>query len=250
MDALLPTHRGFGLIGYPLSHSFSQRFFTEKWAREGVRDCSYELFPISHIRDFPDVLAGHPYLVGLNVTIPYKEAVIAYLHELTEAAKTVGAVNVIAIRQGKLTGHNSDVFGFEQALSPHLKPWHRQALVLGTGGAAKAVVYVLQQFGINYRMVSRTSGINTLNYKQITPDIMNETGLIINTTPLGMYPQVELCPDLPYHAVTDRHLFFDLIYNPEKTLFLQRAEQNGALILNGYQMLVLQAEKSWEIWNR
>lgn len=250
MIDISPTQRSFGLIGYPLSHSFSKRYFTEKWAREVINNCSYELFPLKDIRALPEVISSHPNLEGLNVTIPYKEAVIPYLHELTEAAKAVGAVNVITIRKGKLTGYNSDVYGFEETLRPHVQEWHRQALVLGTGGAAKAVVYVLQQLAINYQLVSRTAGPNTLTYQQVTPELLAKTGLIINTTPLGMYPHIDDGPALPYEAVTSRHLFFDLIYNPEKTLFLQRAEQNGASILNGHQMLVLQAEKSWEIWNR
>lgn len=239
----------FGLIGYPLTHSFSKGYFTQKFEQNGWDDCRYETFPIANIEAFTDLCAAHPNLQGLNVTIPYKEAVIPYLDGLSEEAAKIGAVNTIKFVDGKRMGYNSDVVGFEQSLRPLLKEYHKKALVLGTGGAAKAVWFVLDKLDIQYRNVSRTTSDNAVSYEEIKPEWMDEYLLIINTTPLGMYPKVEDYPQLPYESIGGRHLLFDLVYNPEKTAFLLKGEANGAAIKNGLDMLHGQAERSWEIWN-
>jgi len=242
--------RRYGLIGYPLSHSFSQRYFTEKFRREGITDCSYENFAIPTI----DALAGvleEPVLRGLNVTVPYKQEVTAFLDNRSDVVTSIGACNCIRIEDGVRTGHNTDVVGFGQSLVTRLEGHHRRALVLGTGGASKAVEWVLAKLGIDYRVVSRRprSGTTDLGYGQVDAALLGEYTLIVNTTPLGMYPRVEECPDLPYEALTPRHYLFDLVYNPARTLFLRKGEERGAVVENGYEMLVLQAEESWRIWN-
>ncbi len=246
--------RRFGLIGYPLGHSFSKAYFTEKFAREKIADCVYENYPLSDINEFNGFLHQCPDLAGLNVTIPYKEKIIPFLDVLDPVAREVKAVNTVAvIRKGNsrvLEGYNTDVYGFEISLLKHLKPWHTYALVLGTGGASKAVVWVLEKIGINYRFVSRTPQKGMLTYNELDRTIMSEHLLIINCTPVGMYPDSQQAPPLPYEHLTSRHLLYDLIYNPEKTLFLSYAEKAGADFCNGLEMLILQAEKSWEIWNR
>lgn len=239
----------FGLIGYPLTHSFSKGYFTTKFEQNGWGDCRYETFPIASMEAFTDLCAAHPDLQGLNVTIPYKEAVIPYLDGLSEEAAKIGAVNTIKFVDGKRIGYNSDVVGFEQSLLPLLKEHHKKALVLGTGGAAKAVWFVLDKLGIQYRNVSRTKTDSSVSYEDIAPEWMDEYLLIINTTPLGMYPKVEDCPPLPYESIGTKHLLFDLVYNPEKTTFLLKGEAKGATIKNGLDMLYGQAERSWDIWN-
>jgi shikimate dehydrogenase len=244
--------RKFGLIGYPLTHSFSERYFTEKFVREGVRDCSYTAWSLSAIADLPSLLTD-PELCGLNVTIPYKQQVLPYLTIQNEVVRAIGACNCIKILGGKLEGHNTDVIGFEQSLIKKLQPHHTQALVLGTGGAAKAVGYVLEKLGIGYRFVSRKVGRagadENLSYEEVDGPLLLSHTLLINTTPMGMYPKVEEAPPLPYEALSPRHYLFDLVYNPERTLFLQKGEQRGATVENGYEMLILQAEESWRIWN-
>ncbi len=245
--------RTFGLIGYPLTHSFSQGYFSEKFKNEGI-EARYLNFPISSIHDFCGLLEQHPYLAGLNVTIPYKEQVLPYLDELDDEAARIGAVNVIKIFWDKkrpfLKGYNSDVKGFFNALQPLLQPWHGKALILGTGGASKAVAHGLLNAGILYRFVSRhPKGPSQVSYEALTPEIISEYKLIINTSPLGMYPNIETCPPLSYEAITQQHLIFDLIYNPETTLFMKRASENGAVVKNGLEMLHLQAEEAWKIWN-
>lgn len=242
--------RKYGLIGYPLSHSFSQRYFTEKFEREGIMDCSYSNYSLSKIEELPAVL-GDPDLYGLNVTIPYKEQVLRFLETRDAVVEETGACNCIRIFDGRLTGYNTDVVGFGQSLRRRLMPHHRKALVLGTGGAAKAVEYVLRQLGIGYRLVSRRPRPDTgdLGYDQIDEGVLAEATLIVNTTPVGMYPNVDRCPPLPYRALTPRHYLFDLVYNPERTMFLQQGAERGAVVENGYEMLVLQAEESWRIWN-
>ena len=238
-----------GLIGFPLEHSFSQTYFSEKFFREGRKDCSYETFAIENISLLPSLLQKHPELSGLNVTIPYKERVIRYLNTMTEEAKMLGAVNTIKIENGILRGFNTDVFGFMHSLKPLLKEQHRKALVLGTGGAAKAVAYVLTQLKIEYQLVSRSLGDKReLSYQTLSEDIVEEHKLIVNTTPLGMQPDVLSFPDIPYEALSSKHLLYDLVYNPEKSIFLIKGQQQGAEIKNGLEMLYLQAEKSWEIW--
>jgi len=246
----------YGLIGYPLTHSFSQRYFTEKFATEKIPDCSYSNFSLAEIGELAAVLRD-PVLRGLNVTIPYKEQVLPFLHEENEVVKKIRACNCIRIEDGKLYGFNTDVTGFEESLVGKLKPHHKQALVLGTGGASKAVEYVLQKLGIEYQLVSRSAGAETIPgdgpapipYEQVDKALLETHTLLINTTPLGMHPKVESYPDLPYEAIGSRHYLFDLVYNPARTLFLRKGEQRGAVAENGYDMLVLQAEESWRIWS-
>lgn len=241
--------RLFGLIGYPLSHSFSKRYFSEKFTRENLPENRYELYPIPQITDLPQLFKDNPDLEGLNVTIPYKEQVIPYLDELSPVVQEIGACNCIRIREGRLVGYNTDVLGFEQTLVRHLKPHHKQALVLGTGGAAKAVHYVLRQKSIEFLQVGRTAREGILDYDSLTDELMGTHTLIINTTPLGMHPQEDTAPPIPYGAIGDMHYLYDLVYNPAKTLFLQKGEERGAAIENGADMLVIQAEASWDIWN-
>jgi shikimate dehydrogenase len=239
----------FGLIGYPLSHSFSKQYFTKKFEELQRTDCSYELFPIENIDQFPDLIKNQPNLRGLNVTIPYKEAIIPYLDEVDETAKKIGAVNTIKISNGKLIGYNTDAFGFHQSIKPFVKSHHHRALILGTGGASKAVVHVLEKVGLDCLFASRSpEGENQLHYDQINEYVLNFHQLIINTTPLGMSPNVDQCPAIPYEFITDKHLLCDLVYNPEETLFMQKGKAKGATVLNGLNMLHQQAEKAWEIW--
>lgn len=246
--------RQFTLIGYPLSHSFSEKYFTEKFVREGIQQHEYFLSPLEKIDQFPQLISTYPNLVGLNVTIPYKEEIIPYLDEISEEAKAIGAVNTIRIRNGKLKGFNTDVYGFEKSLVDFLLIKEKEinvenALVLGTGGAAKAVVFILKKLGINPILVSRKKGKGDLVYKDLDQVIFDECRLIVNTTPLGMLPNLESCPDLPFARINEKYYLYDLVYNPEKTVFLKRGENQGAAIKNGLEMLHLQAEKAWEIWN-
>ncbi len=233
--------RQFGLIGYPLSHSFSKKYFTEKFSEEDINNCNYELYPISSIDQLPQLLTGVEGLEGINVTIPYKEEVLPFLHHQSEAVQEIGACNCIKIKDGELTGYNTD--------EPFLQPYHQQALVLGTGGAAKAVVWVLKQLAIGYKYVSRRKAEGVLSYDDLDETVMQQYQLVINTTPLGMQPNVHDKPSLPYQYITNHHLCYDLVYNPAKTAFLQLAEEQGATIKNGGDMLVIQAEESWKIWN-
>jgi shikimate dehydrogenase len=241
--------RLFGLIGYPLSHSFSKGYFTAKFEREGISDARYELFPLEDISQFPELVAEHDDLCGLNVTIPYKTAVIPYLDELEEEAKAIGAVNTILFTDGKSKGFNTDVFGFQESFSRKLQSHHQRALVLGTGGASKAVAYALKQLGISFQYVSRTASSEAIAYEQVTEAMLSEYHILINTTPLGMYPKVEELPSLPYTALSESHYLYDLVYNPSLTAFLEKGIAVGATTENGLDMLHLQAEKAWEIWN-
>jgi shikimate dehydrogenase len=242
--------RCYGLIGKPLTHSFSGKYFSNKFQEEGITDCGYELFPLEKIEDLPALIQSNPTLRGLNVTIPYKQAVMNYLH-LSHIPPAIGACNCIDIREGCCIGYNTDWVGFERSLLPLLEPRHRAAMVLGNGGAALAVRYVLQKNGIPYTLVGRTlSDEITVTYKDLDESILQAHQLLINTTPLGTYPAVETCPDLPYEAIGPQHLLYDLVYNPAKTLFLQKGEARGARIKNGEEMLILQAEESWRIWNQ
>ena len=239
-----------GLLGKNISYSFSQNYFTSKFKQEGIDDAfSYENFDIQNIDEFTAILQNNPNLIGLNVTIPYKEVIIPFLDELSENAKEIGAVNTIRISSnGKLFGDNTDYFGFNKSLEP-LLTHHKKALILGTGGAAKAVAFGLKKLNIDSIFVSRQEKENTITYNQIDVKTFDEYQIIINCTPLGTSPKTELFPDIPYHYFTSRHIAFDLIYNPEKTEFLKKAEENRAITKNGYDMLVFQAEKAWEIWN-
>ena len=241
--------RLFGLIGYPLGHSFSKNYFTKKFEEGGIADCRYELFPITSISDLPGLLQANPNLEGLNITIPYKKDVLSYLAE-NRLPAGLAACNCISIRDARLTGYNTDVVGFEKSLLAQWKPHHNKSLVLGAGGASAAVVFVLKKLGIIYKVVGRNNkpGID-LTYNALNADLVKDHPLIINTTPLGTYPNVEECPLLPYEAITDQHYLFDLVYNPAQTLFLQKGEDQGAIIQNGYDMLVYQAEEAWRIWN-
>ena len=240
----------YGLIGYPLSHSFSKKYFTEKFEKEGIGDCRYELFPIATIEELRNVLSKYPELCGLNVTIPYKQQVLPYLDEEDDVVGKIKACNCIRIKLGKLKGYNTDVEGFERSLKQHLKPCHTKALILGTGGAAKAVEFVLRKLDIDFKYVSRKPTVNNFSYEMLTPGIIADHLLIINTTPLGMFPAVSEAPPVPYEAITPDHYLFDLVYNPGKSLFLQKGEEQGAAIKNGYEMLEIQAEESWRIWNQ
>lgn len=242
----------YGLIGYPLGHSFSVNFFNEKFANEGI-NAQYINFEIPQIDDLPEVLASNPELRGLNVTIPYKQKVISYLDEMSPEARAIGAVNVIRItHKGKglvLKGFNSDVIGFTRSIEPMLESIHRKALILGTGGASRAIEYGLKSLGLETLFVSRTQKEGCITYKDVTPEIIKEYNVIVNCTPLGMYPKADTCPDLPYEAMDNHTILYDLIYNPDETLFMKKGAQHGANTKNGLEMLLLQAFASWDFWN-
>lgn len=243
--------RQYGLIGKSLGHSFSQRYFEEKFASIGRFDCRYNLYELPSLDGFREFVDAVPDLMGLNVTIPYKQAVMPLLDELDPEAEAVGAVNTVRVRREegrlRLTGYNTDVEGFRRSLAGHPLP-HR-ALVLGTGGAAAAVTYVLRQWGVEYKMVSRRPTGEQIGYEAITPAMIGEWLWLIHCTPVGMYPDVETCPPVPYEALTGNNFLYDLVYNPEETLFLRRGRERGALTQNGLKMLHLQADAAWEIWN-
>lgn len=237
----------YGLIGYPLSHSFSPAWFREKFVREGI-DAEYRAFELPDISGLPALITAHPELKGLNVTIPHKQAVIPFLEEIDLVAAGIGAVNCIDLRDGRLKGFNTDAFGFEQSLLPLLRASHRKALVLGTGGASLAVKYILNKLNIDFLSVSRNANGTSISYADLTDEIIGSHTLIINTTPLGMFPHTELCPPLSYQAIGKEHLLYDLIYNPPKSRFLFFGESRGAQVKNGLEMLQLQADESWRIW--
>ncbi len=241
----------YGTIGFPLTHSFSKQYFTEKMEREAISGSFYYSFPLKTIAEFPAFLKDNPSLKGLSVTIPYKEQVLQYVNHLSAEVKEIGAANCIRIRGNVLTAFNTDIIGFKESFKKKLKPHHKKALVLGTGGASKAVQYVLKKMDIEFLVVSRNEnpGANFIQYNQVTNNIIKEYNIIINSTPVGMYPGEELCPDIPYSALTNDNYLFDLIYNPAKTLFLQKGEEQGAIIENGFEMLIIQAEANWKIWN-
>ncbi|ADQ80930.1 shikimate dehydrogenase [Paludibacter propionicigenes WB4] len=241
----------FGLIGFPLGHSFSKKFFTEKFKQENI-DAQYDLYELTNLLEFENLLTETE-LYGLNVTIPYKEKVIQYLDELDETAAEIGAVNVIKFIRGdgnlKLKGYNSDAIGFENSLAPLLKPYHQKALILGTGGASKAIDYTLRKLGIITTFVSRTAKPGSLTYDQLNEDILNENLVIINASPVGTFPHADECPNIPYQFLTDKHLLFDAVYNPTETLFLKKGKEQKAQTLNGEGMLTGQAIAAWKIWN-
>lgn len=241
--------RLFGLIGFPLSHSFSKKYFTNKFEREGLVDCLYENFPLASIEELQKILSL-PGLEGFNITIPYKEKVLSFLDYSSDVVKKIKACNCIKIRDGKLFGYNTDIAGFEKALKKNWNPFiHTNALILGTGGSAKAVKYVFENLGIKYKKVSRKPSADSYSYEQLTKSILNKYKLIVNTTPLGMFPNVVEAPPIPYEYLSEEHFLFDLIYNPAKTLFLKKGEERGAATQNGYEMLVIQAEENWSVWN-
>jgi shikimate dehydrogenase len=270
-------HKLFALIGYPLNHSFSKAFFEQKFVAEKIENVLYKIFPIECIDLLPTLLDKETDLYGFNVTIPYKEAIILFLDKISNIAKEVGAVNVVKIERNKngkqyLIGHNTDVYGFEKTLCnsvPSLcfsvkqkekitqsytentrSAIEKSALIFGTGGAAKAVSYVFKKLNIDYQFVSRNPKNNTLTYKILTKKIIEDNLLLINTTPLGMFPNVDVCPPIDYTAISEKHFLFDLIYNPEETLFMKKGKEYGAFVQNGYEMLCYQAEEAWKIWNK
>ena len=243
--------RLYGLIGYPLSHSFSEQYFTRKFELEHLDDCIFKSFPIEAITEFPNLLESNPLLKGLGVTIPYKEKVLPYLSVLSDEVKQIGATNSIKISGQGLIAYNTDITGFEKSFVKSLKPHHTKALVLGTGGASKAVQYVLKKLNIDFLIVSRNDNQkNTvINYNMITEDLIGNYTIVINCTPVGMWPHDSESVNIPYDFITPEHYVFDLIYRPEKTLLLRKSEEKGATIQNGYEMLIIQAEESWKIWN-
>ncbi|MCX7549999.1 shikimate dehydrogenase family protein [Xanthomarina sp. F2636L] len=241
----------FGLIGKNISYSFSREYFKKKFKDEDIMNTSYENFDLQNINEFPEVINKNPTLKGLNVTIPYKESVIPYLDKLNKKAKKIRAVNTIKIsKKGKLTGYNTDYFGFKKSLEPHLKSHHKKALILGTGGASKAIAYALKKLNIEIAFVSRTPSKQTnFSYTLLTENDIRNYQIIINCTPLGTHPHMDDCPEIPYQAITDKHILFDLIYNPEETKFLRFGKAKNATTINGYQMLIYQADKAWRIWS-
>ena len=244
----------YGLIGYPLHHSFSQGYFNEKFRSENI-DAEYINFEIPTIKEFPGIIKNNPDLKGLNVTIPYKEQVIPYLDDLSDNAKAIGAVNVIRFvrnksgKKLKLIGYNSDVIGFQESLEPLLEEHHQSALILGTGGASKAIRRGLDNLGLSSQFVSRERTANVIHYEDITPEIMEKHTVIVNCTPVGMFPNINECPDIPYEWLTPKHFLYDLLYNPDETLFLKKGKEHGAKVKNGLEMLLLQAFASWEFWH-
>lgn len=256
----------FGLIGYPLKHSFSKQYFTEKFEKLGLNDCEYNLYPLPSISDLPELLKKEPLLCGLNVTIPHKIGVMYYLDKVSPEAKEVDAVNCIKIKKAnqleslfcgevslkkvQLEGHNTDVYGFRNSLEPLLKKRHKKALVLGNGGAARAVFHVLKSLEIEYHVVSRRANPKQYSYGQLNKEIISQHKLIINTTPLGTFPDVDSAPEIPYEFLTKDHLLYDLVYNPAETAFMKKGIEHGATVKNGLEMLHLQAERNWEIWNK
>ncbi|KPK86605.1 MAG: shikimate dehydrogenase [Bacteroides sp. SM23_62_1] len=241
-----------GLIGYPLTHSFSEGYFANKFSSEKISGYEYRNFPLDDISKFPDLFHEQPGLIGLNVTIPYKEKIIPYLDKLDPTAEKIGAVNTIKIIRDKgkyhLSGYNTDAHGFHHSISPFLLKTHTHALILGTGGASKAVAYVFNQLGIDYTYVSRTPSEGQISYRDICLPVISKNLIIVNTSPLGTFPDIDTYPDIPYDLLTPDHILYDLVYNPPETAFLRFGMQKGATCINGQRMLELQAERSWEIW--
>lgn len=240
----------YGLIGYPLSHSFSEKYFSEKFQREEIEDCTYELFPLENIEDVRLLFEVNKDLHGLNVTIPYKETVIQYLDDLDETAEKIGAVNCIKIDEIQKTGYNTDHAGFRDSIKHLLKKHHKKALILGTGGSSKAIAFALKELGLEFKYVSRAKKENQLIYSDLDKSILDEYPVIINCSPAGMFPDLHSCPQIPYQFLSKQNLLFDLIYNPEKTIFMEKGQGKGAVVKNGLEMLRLQAEYAWEIWNK
>jgi len=246
--------RTFGLIGYPLAQSFSQKYFTNKFENENI-DARYLNFEIPSINELPQVLSHHPYIAGFSITIPHKEAIFELLDDIDESARRIGAANVVKVdwdnKKPILKGYNTDLIGFTNSIKPLLKKHHRKALILGTGGAAKAIAHAFELMGIQYIYVSRKrSNANSITYQELDEKLLKEYTVIVNCTPLGMFPNINECPDIPYHLINENHLLYDLTYNPEITLFMQKGIKNGASAKNGLEMLHLQAEAAWDIWNQ
>jgi len=243
--------RLFGLIGFPLTHSFSKQFFDNKFRSEGLSDCAFTNFPLKNIEEIKQVMADHPNLEGFAVTIPYKKKIIRFLDEGTEPVRQMVACNCVKIVEGKLKGYNTDVTGFEISFRKKLQPHHTKALILGTGGAAESIAFVLRKMGIEYLFVSRNKELKakTISYKALNASLMQDHTLLINCTPVGMYPKVDEYPGVPYQHLSSKHYLYDLVYNPAKTKFLEKGEEQGAITCNGYEMLTIQAEENWKIWN-
>ena len=241
----------YGLIGHPLSHSFSQRYFSEKFKSENIRDSIFSNYDIPHINQIKDLLNNNKELIGLSVTIPHKQSILPFLDYSDKAVLEIGACNSVRISENKLYGYNTDQAGFQKSLQSKLLPHYKKGLILGTGGSSKAVAYVLKKMGIAYYFVSRRSSdsTNIIKYSSLTNELINDHKLIINCTPVGMFPNIQDCPEIPYEFITPKHFLFDLTYNPEETLFLKKGKDKGAVIKNGYDMLIYQAEASWQIWN-
>ena len=245
----------FGLIGYRLGYSFSKGFFTDKFEKEGLTDYEYVNFELDSISEFPEIFKKNDHIAGLNCTIPYKQQIMSYLDEIDEEAKQVGAINTVKVirtgEQVQLKGFNTDIYGFENSLMPMLTEKHKKALILGTGGASKAIKHILNKNGISYLSASIEEELadQEIRYEQIDESVLKEHLIIINATPLGTFPKVDTCPSIPYESITADHVLFDLVYNPEQTLFLKKGLEQGATTKNGLEMLHLQAIKAWEIWN-
>lgn len=247
----IKKQRQFGLIGRNISYSFSKKYFTDKFEQNFFDNCNYTNYDLESIREFPKLIENTKGLVGLNVTIPYKESILPYLDKISKKAKKIGAVNCITIsKKKKLKGYNTDFYGFKKSLKPLLKSHHTKALILGTGGASKAVAFALKRLNIEYDFVSRNPNEYEFSYEELNAEIFSEYTIIINTTPVGTHPNIENYPAIDYSLFTPKHIAYDLIYNPEKTAFLKKAKAQGATIKNGYDMLIFQAEKGWEIWNK
>lgn len=245
------ARKRFGLLGRNISYSFSKGYFTDKFNNENFEGCTYENFDVQDIAEFGEIIKNNSDLKGVNVTIPYKEAVLPFLSKLSKKAALIGAVNTIKVtKKGKLKGYNTDYYGFKKALKPLLQKHHKNALILGTGGASKAVAFALYELGIEYTFVSREAKEIAIPYDQIDASTFDNYHIIINTSPVGTSPDIEASPAIPYEYFTERHIAFDLIYNPAETQFLKKAKKQGAQIKNGYEMLVYQAEKAWKIWNK
>lgn len=240
-----------GLLGKNISYSFSRNYFKEKFENENITDTTYVNFDLENINLFPSIIKNTENIKGMNVTIPYKEAVMPFLDKINKKAKAIGAVNTIRVtKKGKLIGYNTDCYGFKNTIKPFIKPHHKKALILGTGGASKAVAFSLNELGIDYKYVSRNPGEKvTFTYNDLAEDIINNHQIIVNCTPLGTFPDIDVCANIPYNGITDKHILFDLIYNPSETKFLKQGRENGAITINGLNMLKLQAEKSWAIWD-
>ncbi|MDR0536956.1 MAG: shikimate dehydrogenase [Tannerellaceae bacterium] len=244
----------YGLIGYPLRHSFSKEFFNNMFTSESI-DSEYMNFEMPDVKELKHILKEHPDLDGLNVTIPHKISVMPLLDEIDNDARQIGAVNVLVFKSNssgkrKIKGYNSDIIGFKQSIAPLLKSNHRKALILGTGGSSKAVFQGLKQLGVTSTFVSRIATANSISYSALTPRVMEQYTVIVNTTPVGMFPNSDSCPDIPYELLTPRHLLFDLLYNPDETLFMKNGKAHGATVKNGLEMLLLQAFASWDLWSK
>ena len=239
----------FGLIGYPLTHSFSKKYFDQKFKEKHIHDASFSLWELENINQLPELIKSTDGIKGICITIPYKKKVFEYLDESDDAVKAIGACNCIKIKNDKLYGYNTDILGFKLSFMNKLQPHHKKALILGSGGASAGIEYVLKELNIEYLIVSRQNLSNNITYTDITTEMINEYQIIINCTPLGTYPNIDTCPPLPYNAISLTNYLFDLVYNPEETLFLKKGKEKGAIIQNGYDMLVHQAEENWRIWN-